>query len=194
MKVIQIGANNGKDETFNFIKKNNDKIELALIIEPIPFKSIQDSLKSQYKEINNAIIENIAISLDEKEFMTLYYLENSNYEVSSFSSNHTETHSPDLEKFPLREMQVPCRNINQIIDKYNIKKLDYLFIDAEGLDVHIIGAIDFNTCDIDNIIFEAAHADGPFKQENNLREILGYLRGMGYKLEKYDDFCLIASK
>ena len=58
MKVIQIGANNGKDETFSFIKKNNDKIELALIIEPIPFKSIQDSLKSQYKEIDNAIIEN----------------------------------------------------------------------------------------------------------------------------------------
>ena len=29
MKVIQIGANNGKDETFSFIKKNNDKIELA---------------------------------------------------------------------------------------------------------------------------------------------------------------------
>ena len=126
MKVIQIGANNGKDETFSFIKKNNDKIELALIIEPIPFKSIQDPLKSQYKEIDNAIIENIAISLDEKEFMTLYYLENSNYEVSSFNSNHTKTHSPDLEKFPLCEIQVPCRNINQIIDKYNIKKLDYL--------------------------------------------------------------------
>jgi FkbM family methyltransferase len=194
MKVIQIGANNGKDETFSFIKKNNDKSELALIIEPIPFKSIQDSLKSQYKEIDNAIIENIAISLDEKEFMTLYYLENSNYEVSSFNSNHTKTHSPDLEKFPLCEIQVPCRNINQIIDKYNIKKLDYLFIDVEGLDVHIIGAIDFNACDIDNIIFEAVHTDGPFKSDNNLREITGYLNSMGYKLEKYDDFCLIASK
>ena len=194
MKVIQIGANNGKDQTFNFIKKNNDKIELALIIEPIPFSSIQDSLKTQYKEINNAIIENIAISLDEKEFMTLYYLENSNYEVSSFNPDHTKTHSPDLEKFPLCEIQVPCRNINSIINQYNIKKLDYLFIDAEGLDVHIIGSIDFDVCDIDNIVFEAVHTDGPFQHGDNLKGIVLYLQRMGYNINKYDDYCYIASK
>tara|TARA_Y100000385_G_scaffold290650_1_gene364734 strand:+ start:226 stop:810 length:585 start_codon:yes stop_codon:yes gene_type:complete len=194
MKIIQIGANNGKDDTFKFIKDHKDEIELAVIIEPIPFVNVIDPLKEQYKEIDNAIIENIAISLDEKESMTLYYLENSNYEVSSFNSHHTKTHSPNLEEFPLKEIQVPCSTINQIIDKYNIKKLDYLFIDAEGLDVHIIGSIDFNACDIDNIIFEAVHTDGPFKSENNLREIQEYLRSMGYSLSKYDSFCLIASK
>lgn len=194
MNIIQIGANNGKDETFNFIKDHKNEIELAVIIEPIPFANVIDPLKEQYKEIDNDVIENIAISLDEKEFMTLYYLENSNYEVSSFNSHHTKAHSPNLEEFPLKEMQVPCSTINQIIDKYNIKKLDYLFIDAEGLDVHIIGSIDFNACDINNIIFECVHTDGPFKSEDNLKEIYGYLRNIGYKLEKYDDFCLIASK
>jgi|TARA_B110000908_G_C10130011_1_gene391746 FkbM family methyltransferase len=194
MKIIQIGANDGKDETFEFIKKNNNLLELVIIVEPIPFKEIQDSLKKQYYHINNSNIEQIAISSQEIESMPLFYLKDSNYEVSSFNYNHTHNHSPDLTKFPVCEIEVPCCSINKLMGKYNIKDLDYLFIDAEGLDVHIIGSIDFEIYNIKNIIFEFVHSDGPFKYTENLQEIISYLSRLGYKVEKYNNFCLKASK
>ena len=45
MNIIQIGANNGKDNVFDFIKENKDSLELAILIEPIPF--IINELTSQ---------------------------------------------------------------------------------------------------------------------------------------------------
>lgn len=194
MKIIQIGANNGKDATFDFINEHNNILELAIIVEPIPFSDIQESLKEQYSNINNSIIENIAITSQEIKSMPLYYLKDSNYEVSSFSYEHTRQHSPNLNEYPVCKMEVPCCTLNQLMEKYSVVDLDYLFIDAEGLDVHIIGSINFELYNIKNIIFEAVHADGPFQSTENLKSITDYLNVLEYQLEQYDDFCLIASK
>jgi len=192
MKIIQIGANNGKDHVFDLIKENKDSLELAILIEPIPF--IIDELKSQYKDINNAVVENIAITDDENiKTMTLYYLGDSNYEVSSFSKNHVMIHKPPGSSYSLESLEVPCFTINNLIDKYNLTDIDYLFIDTEGLDVYIIGSIDFTKCNIKNIIFEVMHTDGVFSRGENFDKISNYLTQLGYHLSSIDQYNVKAS-
>ena len=192
MKIIQIGANNGKDSTFDFIKENKDSLELAILIEPIPF--IIDELKSQYKDINNIIVENIAITDEENlEKMTLYYLGDSNYEVSSFNKNHVITHKPPGSLYPLESLEVSCSTINKLMDKHNIDIIDYLFIDTEGLDVHIIASINFTKYKIKNIIFEAVHTDGAFNRGENFNKICNYLNQLGYNLSSIDQLNIKAS-
>jgi FkbM family methyltransferase len=192
MKIIQIGANNGKDNVFDFIKKNQKSLELAILIEPIPF--IIDELKFQYKDINNVIIENIAITDEENlEQMTLYYLGDSNYEVSSFSKNHVLTHKPPGSSFPLESLEVSCFTINKLMKKHNLNDVDYLFIDTEGLDVHIIASIDFAKYKIKNIIFETVHTDGAFSRGENFNKICNYLNQLEYNLSNIDQLNIKAS-
>jgi hypothetical protein len=72
MNIIQIGANNGKDKVFDLINQNRFIVDLAVLVEPIPF--IIDNLKNQYKDLDNISIENIAISNDpNSQYLTLYF-------------------------------------------------------------------------------------------------------------------------
>ena len=189
MKLIQVGANSGNDDVFNFISENRNDIDLAILIEPIPF--IIDTLKNSYKSFNNIIIENIAISDEDTSEFILYYEENSNYEVSSFSKKHLLDHGcPD---YKIKSLNVPCLTINQLLEKYNINELDYLYIDTEGLDVHIISSIDYSKYKIKNIIFEIAHTDGANNRGSNCSEILQYLDNLGYSLTPLDNLNVKAS-
>ena len=194
MKIIQIGANNGKDEVFDFINQNRFNIELAILIEPIPF--IINDLKDQYKELDNISIENIAINDDpNSKHLTLYYIENSNYEVSSFNKEHVIVHKPKDEINEIKFLDIPCMTFNNIMEKYSLINLDYLFIDTEGLDTYIINSIDFKKYNIKNISFESKHTDGPFITGENANQIINYLTQLGYTL-KYDEnkWDIIATK
>lgn len=193
MKVIQIGANNGNDDVYQFINNNRLSLELGILIEPIPF--IIEELKIQYKDINNIIVENIAIS--DKEGIgdvELFYLGNSNYEVSSFSKEHVEIHKPLSSDYPLESLKVKCITINQLMDKYNLTMVDYLFIDAEGLDVFIISSINFDKYNFKNIIFEKTHTDGAFNTNNNFDQIVNYLESLGYTITSIDNSNIKASR
>jgi len=189
MKIIQIGANSGNDHVFDFISKNHNEIDLAILVEPIPF--IISELKDQYKTYNNIIIENIAISDENITDFTLYYVENSNYELSSFSKQHILDHGCPESK--IKSVIVPSLTINQLLNKYNIIELDYLYIDTEGLDVHILGSIDYFKYKINNIIFEIAHTDGAKRQGSNFLEITNYLKNLGYTLTLIDNLNIKAS-
>ena len=187
MKIVQIGSNDGDDSVRQFINKNQNNIELVVLVEPIPF--ILDKLKENYKDFNNVFIENIAISDDELEKFTLYYEEGSNYELSSFRKQHLIDCQCSLEK--IKSIDVDCLTINQLFEKYSIDTLDYLYIDTEGLDVHIINSIDFNKFKIKNLIFEVTHTDGIHtdgtpKIGTNYTEITKYLIKLGYNLSQID--------
>lgn len=194
MNIIQIGANNGKDHVFDFVTKNVDSLKKIILIEPVPF--IIDDLKNQYEPFKDKVhIENIAIYHNEDEkYLTLYYLKNSNYEVTSFSREHVVIHNPSPITYPMDEIKVPCLTINQVIEKYDVFDLDYLYIDTEGLDVYIISSIDFEKCNIKNIIFEMTHSDGAFQTGENLNQTVNYLQQLGYNVSQLDSLNLIATK
>ncbi len=180
MKVIQIGANNGKDAVYDLVLANKDIVSLVVLVEPIPF--ILEDLKNQYGSVPNVHIENIAIcDVKDNSHFTIYYEEGSNYEVSSFSKKHLIDHG--CPEFKIREMLVPCMTVNQLLDKYKIETLEHLFIDAEGLDVHILASIDFEKYKISNIVFEGAHTDGVRTRGQNYFETIKYLQSLGYIIE-----------
>ena len=147
IKLVQIGANSGNDVVYNFISANQNQIELAVLIEPIPF--IIEELKQNYSKFENIVVENIAISDEDLSEFTLYYEEDSNYEVSSFSKKHILDHG--CPEYKIKSINVPCLTINQLLEKYKITELDYLYIDTEGLDVHIIASIDYSRYKINKI-------------------------------------------
>jgi hypothetical protein len=79
------------------------------------------------------------------------------------------------------------------MNKYDLEIIDYLFIDTEGLDVHIIASIDFIKYKIKNIIFEAVHTDGAFNRGENFNKICSYLNQLGYNLSNIDQLNIKAS-
>lgn len=189
MNVIQIGANTGKDSVYDFLNDNKSDVELIILVEPIPF--IIDELKSQYESFDNVIIENIAISDDEVTEFDIFYEDNSNYEVSSFSKTHLLDHG--CPEYKIKTIKVPSLTINQLLEKHKIYELDYLFLDAEGLDVHIISKIDFTKFKIKNLIFEVAHTDGVNTRGENYHIIMNWLESLGYTMIKYDNLNVKAS-
>jgi FkbM family methyltransferase len=182
MKIIQIGANSGNDNVQQFITDHKEDIDLAILVEPIPF--VLDKLKENYKDFPNVIIENLAISDKETEKLTLYYEKDSNYELSSFRKQHLIDCRCDLNK--IESLDINCLTINQLFDKYELTEIDYLYIDTEGLDVYIVNSIDFNKFKIKNIIFEAIHADGTQQIGTNYKQTIEHLKKLGYDLSPMD--------
>jgi len=191
MKIIQIGANSGNDSVTQFINDNIDDIELAILVEPIPF--VLDLLKSRYQHIDSVKIEPIAISADDTETtLTLYYEDNSiNYEVCSFSKKHLIDHG--CPEFKIKSIDVDALTVSKLMDKYDLTELDHLFIDTEGLDVYIIASLDFKKYKFKKITFEIAHTDGVRRQLNNYKEIIDYLFRLGYHVENIDGLNAIAT-
>jgi hypothetical protein len=66
--------------------------------------------------------------------------------------------------------------INEVFEKYKLKEIDILFIDAEGLDDEIIKTIDFNKYKISRIYFENLHL-----KDANIYE---YLSNFGYTIKR----------
>lgn len=189
MKIIQIGANSGNDNTSEFIIENIKNIELVILVEPIPF--ILDELSNNYKDIPNCVIEPIAISATEDEtILKLYYEDNSNYEVSSFSKKHILDHGCD--ELKIQSIDVKSMTVNKLMEKYDLNELDYLFIDTEGMDVWIIASLDFDKYKFKNIIFETAHTDGAKTKGYNYNEIVNYLQSIGYSVTNIDGMNAIA--
>ena len=190
MKIIQIGANSGNDNTSKFIIENINNIQLAILVEPIPF--ILDELSNNYKNVPNCIIEPIAIAANEDELiLKLYYEDNSNYEVSSFSKKHILDHGCAEEK--IKSIDVKSMTVNKLMEKHNLTELDYLFIDTEGMDVWIIASLDFSKYKFKNIIFETAHTDGAKNKGYNYNEIVNYLKSIGYGVRDIDGMNAMAT-
>ena len=182
MKLIQIGANSGGDNVQQFITDHKESIELAVLVEPIPF--VLDKLKENYKDFSNIVIENLAISDKKAEKFTLYYEKDSNYELSSFRKQHLIDCGCNINR--IESIDINCLTLNQLFEKHNIDTLDYLYTDTEGLDIHIINSIDFSKYKIKNIIFETLHTDGTQQTGTNYRETTERLKKLGYKISPLD--------
>jgi beta-1,4-mannosyl-glycoprotein beta-1,4-N-acetylglucosaminyltransferase len=174
MIIVQIGSNKGNDKLTEFIKNNNVKLDFGLFVEPVPFHITE--LTDCYKDYSNVVIENIAIKLpnDEKKEMVLYYHldDGPNYEVASFSKDHILKH---YNSDKMGTLVVPVLSLEELFDKYNLKKIDWLLIDVEGLDGEIVETFNWSKYDIKRIDVEHIHWGE--KKENLFQKFYD----MGYK-------------
>jgi len=177
---IQIGSNDGKlgDPIHEYIIKYNWH---GILIEPVRY--IFNKLLRTYEKQKNLIFENIAIS-NENQIRIFYRLkENKNglpilYEqLGSFLPEIVLKHKkfiPNIENYILKE-KVNCITFNYLIQKYNVKKLDLLHIDAEGYDYEIIKSIDFTKIKPKMILYEHIHLSS--KDKKQCQE---FLKNKGY--------------
>lgn len=177
MKIVQIGACRGNDHVTKLVKDNN--VEFLLLVEANPFNI--ESLKQCYAEYN-CIIENIVINVEEIEgTIPFYYSINDGpgYEVSSIIKSHTMKYYREDE---IRQFDLPSTTIYNLLDKYNIKELDYLFLDIEGIDADIALSLNISNWNIKNIQIEFLHLG--HQREN----VINHFKQYGYELTAGIDF------
>ena len=184
----------------NDVKKCSNKI---LLIEPVDYNFNQ--LKNRFKNYKNVIFENIAIG-EKNELIDFYYVsENSLVRlgkhwasgIGSFSKKHIL--KCKTKRFPITEEDIKCVNIktitfDKLVEKYKIKFITKLVIDAEGFDDEIIKSINFKKIFIKEIIFEKKHLNVTQKIGNRLDEIKDFLLKENYKLFDIDTENILARK
>lgn len=189
---IQIGSADGKsgDPIYSFVVKYQWR---GILVEPIPY--LYEKLKENYKNQDRLFFENVAISSEagDKNF---YYIKSQNPEsestpwyerLGSLNREHLTKHVDKIKKripgdnLIIRE-KVKCHNIDFLLNKYNVQKINLLHIDAEGYDYEIIKMIPFHKIKPDMIFYEEKHL-GPGDRVlcKNL------LKSNGYKLIKSKD-------
>ena len=157
--IVQIGANDGVrfDDLNEFINKY--KIQ-SLLVEPI--KNNFNKLKKKYINSNFVMLENSAIFTSTKDLFLykveekyLHYYDIHIPGITSLDKNHLLKHGVKL-KHIVKE-SVNAITIIELLNKYNIKNLDLLYIDAEGYDGNIV--LDFLSDSLLKpiIIFEYIH-------------------------------------
>lgn len=143
---VEIGSN--YFDTLLYLAK--DKGWQGLLVEPVPeyFKKIE--------KVNGVSYENSAIST-EKKSVPFFYVTQATIKkyklgdwmrgVGSVDKNHIENPEQNV-----TEITVPMITVADLLNKYKITKIDYLKIDAEGLDCQILKQ--FNVSAIPDIVFE----------------------------------------
>ena len=157
-QLIQIGSNDGQrfDEINKYIKKYSTN---CVLVEPI--KIYFNQLKENYKNQDNVIFENLAVSVN-NEINHLYKVKESkinNYDehvkgITSFDKNHLIKHGVKSSHIEIEK--VDSISIINLIDKYK-NKVDLMIIDTEGYDGNIIIDLLENSNIKPILVFEYIH-------------------------------------
>ena len=75
--------------------------------------------------------------------------------------------------------------MSYLFEKYNIKELDWLLLDIEGIDAEILLTTDWSNYDIQRIEYEQLHLGDKKSQIENIFKDLGYKKVSA--LNSYDD-------
>lgn len=160
----------------------------GIVIEPV--KYYYDKLP-KYPHIN---YENIAIS-DKEGISEIHYLDpeiiknESQMWMKGISSIDGETGPLSFNENSFTEeniikQQVNTNTLQNICDKYNVTKIDFLKIDTEGHDIKVLESIDLDKVYVKMIKIEHQHVDDEY--------LKNYLENNNYLVYKeYDDIYAI---
>lgn len=178
--IVQIGSNRGNDSLTRLVLKD----DFILLVEP--FDKFNDDLKRCYSFVKNLHIENLLIVDNDKDEEIIYSHRDMDWfssngepltfhnEQSSILKSHVLKHFPD--ESGLIEHKIKCITLNKLFEKYNLRDIDILFIDIEGLDDVVIRSIDFNKYNIHKIFYEELHI--------NNEKLDFFLNNKGYNVRK----------
>lgn len=194
--IVQIGAFVGKDEVHDILTKETNAT--AILIEPVPW--FYDKLMENYSTISNS--NRITFSSD---VINLYdgvcefhCMENIDYkfnyqteknwgpEISGTSMVLIKEHEQylDGQSFQYRTLNLNCISPKSFIKKHNITGIEFLKIDAEGMDFDLITNWPFDTIKPKYLQFEICHLDGHVNQKTKLNPLNSFLNKMGYNFLK----------
>jgi FkbM family methyltransferase len=165
-QIVQIGSNDGRtgDPIYDLI--NHKQTWDALLVEPIPY--LFDRLKANYGTSPRLKFANVAIkdTEDEREEIPFFFVDPRAKEIipdlpawydqlGSFSREHA-AYSPigELIKPYIKETQVNCATLRELMNVHEIKRIDLLHIDAEGYDWKILSQLDLSEAPPKVILYE----------------------------------------
>jgi FkbM family methyltransferase len=160
---LDIGAHDGisLNNTYFFEKELN---WTGICIEPIP--EVFDKLKKNRKCIciQGCISE---VSSEEEDFLRISgppHLEMLSGLINKYDKRHLERIHRELAAYgcSYEIIKVKCYNINEILEKNNIKHINFLSLDTEGGEFKILKSIDFSKYKIDIISVEDNYRDPRF--------------------------------
>ena len=167
---LDIGANDGisLSNTYYLEKSLNWN---GICFEPIP---------STFEKLNqnrNCIKLMVGVS-DENSTETFMYMEPSSKMLSGMKKEYHPKHIDRIESqlvngSKLMEVDIECVLFNEIMEYYNIKRIDYLNIDTEGNELKIVKSINFEKYDIEIMTIENNYKD---------EEQTKYILSKGYQL------------
>lgn len=172
--IVQIGTNNGNDHVLKLCKRINPSF--VLLVEPFPHHV--KSIENNYIGIPY-VLEKVAVTCDSSTETVLYYHlldgpqghPTHKFDVTSTIADHLVKHGYNRRE--LQKIIVPALSINDLLKKHNLKHIDYLFIDAEGVDFDILKSLDMKSVTIEYIQIEHLHLD---KQElHSFMDTSGYI-------------------
>lgn len=164
VNVVQIGSNDGMtwDPIFSIARTRNNWN--LLLVEPLPYLFKQ--LKENYSKESRFTFENVAINdgtLQKFFFIREGALMNENIhtdwykQIGSFHKEHLTKHFDiNIEKY-IEEIEIKGITLEQLFTRNNIKRLDFLHIDAEGYDWKILSQLNLEKYKPQLILFERTH-------------------------------------
>jgi len=154
---LDIGANDGisYSNTYFFEKELN---WFGICVEPISsvYSKLQDSRKSI--NVNGCIADFEGEGIF---YEVSGYAEMLSGLKSKYDSRHLKRIEDEIKKHGgvLTETTVNCFNLNNLLKKYNIKKIDYCSIDIEGGELDVLKTIDFDQFDFHSLSIENNYHD-----------------------------------
>jgi len=178
MIVVQIGTNTGNDHVLRMCKEQ--ECEMIRLVEP--FDIHNQTIRANYSGIANYTIDNVAIVPTSTPWVDLYYTDNDgpanhpkkSFEVASILPDHLLKHNYSY--LSLRKVRVPSLTMNEYLAKYNLRRIDYLFLDIEGIDFEVLKTIEFDRFDIRNLQIEHLHLD--------FNQLVQFMASKGYSARK----------
>jgi FkbM family methyltransferase len=188
MNIVQIGCHDGNDHVLDFIRLHAHEINQIIFIDAN--KNVIPYCQKTYEFLQNTSIKthflNYAVVKDSVTAPSLKLYVPKNQPCSlhcSYSYAHMKEHFHKDQDLEL--VDVPTITLTQLITQYNLTKIDYLYIDTEGMDTDIVNTIPFNQVSVDFIKFEHAHTDGPFSNGGDKYDwTVKMLERLGYTINK----------
>jgi len=185
---VVVGANDGitNDPIHPFAKKYHWR---GILIEPVPMyyeQLVENSRGLAVKAVNVAVHATLRA-------MPFYYLEDcpahalpafargvGSFDRAKVISSAAEVHGVEDH---LRQIQVPCKRLDEIVVESQLTTVNIVVIDAEGYDHEIVPQIRFDEWKTHTVIFEHKHL--PAGALESIRETLT-ARGFHCRRDKYD--------
>ena len=168
---IEVGANDGiyLDPLYPYIIKNNWS---GILIEPNHI--VFEELKNNYKNTNNLFFENCIVS--DKSGMIDFYYNGDN--ITTLHNTLSYNYAKNNFKEDLKIVPTLSLTFDDLIQKYDVKKVDVLMTDVEGYDLDLLKTFPFNNIKPKVIIAEHAHL---YHQNQTLEDIINFLGNQGYE-------------
>ena len=144
-----------------FEQNNTYELENAgwsgLVIEPLP---IYNELYRTRRP--RTFVENYAI-VEKEEQESVSFLQICNCTHGSGVADLKNNPNHHLSREQTKTIDVPCCTLRKLLQKHNINHIDFLSIDTEGYEHHVLSSIDFAACHINTILIED-HGEHIYKQ------------------------------